>query len=468
MGVLRKFAAVLATIFLTSFTLLSTPVAQAETLSGLNVDVYTYDSASTPDQHAYTPCEGAWTHVDNIDSDFDGQFGGIVAGCQDNFVLVHYTGFVTFPDSGVYAFQALADDGFSLSLDDVPVITNDWVLKGRWGNVYPDVSIVGGHTYSLDAWYYEYAGGANVTLTYSPDNGTTWATVPSSFYTTSVPVVAPFLNPPSIVSAVVDGTSVSVTWLGGADSGTPVERFAVSWTYGNNPGWGIGETGNQATITGLPENTEVTFWVRADNDSQRVYSSPSEAVKVTTGTIPVVVPPEPPVVPPVPPVIPPVVVPPVVIPPIVVPPVVVPVTKPTELTEPTEPTIVDVPPAQIDPKTLTSAQVVELQAAAIQTLAVTPEDSPAYNQALEQLYVAAQADDIVVDPAIAGVPVLGAAVVGVTNAINAIGNLGSDMSPAHRAKAKKEIVAAVVATGAAINAVTSAATLAAPTIRRKN
>ena len=147
---------------------------------------------------------------------------------------------------------------------------------------------------------------------------------------------------------------------------------------------------------------------------------------------------------------------------------VVPVTKPTEPTEPTEPTIVDVPPAQIDPKTLTSAQIVELQAAAIQTLAVTPEDSPAYNQALEQLYVAAQADDIVVDPAIAGVPVLGAAVVGVTNAINAIGNLGSDMSPAHRAKAKKEIVAAVVATGAAINAVTSAATLATPTIRRKN
>ena len=216
----------------------------------------------------------------------------------------------------------------------------------------------------------------------------------------------------------------------------------------------------------------VTFWVRADNDSQQVYSSPSEAVKVTTGIIPVVVPPEPPVVPPVPPVIPPVVVPPVVIPPIVVPPVVVPVpvvVPPTPVVAPvSKPAIVDVPPAQIDPKTLTSAQVVELQAAAIQTLAVTPEDSPAYNQALEQLYVAAQADDIVVDPAIANVPGLGAAVVGVTNAINAIGNLGSDMSPAHRAKAKKEIVAAVVATGAAINAVTSAATLATPTIRRKN
>jgi hypothetical protein len=101
-------------------------------------------------------------------------------------------------------------------------------------------------------------------------------------------------------------------------------------------------------------------------------------------------------------------------------------------------------------------------------LATTVEDSPAYNQALAQLYVAAQADDIVVDPAVANVPVLGATVVGITNAINALGNLGSDMSPAHRTKAKKEIVAAVVATGAAVNAVTSAVALSAPTIRRRN
>ena len=393
MGVLRKFAAVLATVFLTSFTLLSTPVAEAETLSGLNVDVYTYDSASTPDQHAYTLCEGAWTHVDLIDQLFDDNNQGVVAGCQQEFVLVHYTGFVTFPDSGVYAFQALADDGFSLSLDDVPVITNDWVLKGRWGNVYPDVSIVGGHTYSLDAWYYEYTGAANATLTYSPDNGTTWAVVLASFYTTSVPEIVP-VEPPLVVP--------------------PVEPPIV-----------------------VPPIVDP----------------------------PVVVPPVTPVTPPITPVTPPE---PVVEPkPVVVTPVVV--EPPTPAVAPvTKPSIVEMPPAQIDPKTLTSAQVVELQTAAIQTLAVTPEDSAVYNQALEQLYMAAQADDIVVDPAIAGVPVLGSAVVGVTNAINAIGNLGSDMSPAHRAKAKKEIVAAVVATGAAVNAVTSAATLATPTIRRKN
>ena len=464
---LRKVAAALATIFLTSFSLLFTPAAFADSTTGLNVAVYSYDPASTPDRQAYTLCNGGWTHTDNIDTDFDGQFAGIVAGCQDNFVLVHYTGSVTFPDSGTYAFQGLADDGFWLSLDDTPVITNDWVLKGRWGNVYSDISIIGGHTYALDAWYYEYTGGANVTLRYSPDNGSTWDTVPSSFLTTDgsapvvvPPVVQPFLNAPRITNASVDGTSVTVDWSAPADSGTPIEHYTIDWTYGENAGWGIGSVLTTATITDLPENTDVTFWVRADNDTQHIYSTPSETVKVTTGTIPVVVPP----VPPVPPVVPPVVIPdppvtpkpPVVTPPVVVPPVIVPdpVSKPA---------ITDLPPAQIDPQTLTSAQVTQLQTVAMATLAVTPEDSPAYNQALEQLYVAAQADDIVVDASVASVPVLGAAVVGITNTINAIGNLGSDMSPSHRAKAKKEIVAAVVATGAAVNAVTAGAVVSAPT-----
>ena len=369
MNVLRKFAAVLAIVFLTSFSLLLTPAAQADSVNGLNVEVYSYDSAQTPDRQAYTLCDGAWTHVDLIDQMFDDNNQGVVAGCQQEFVLVHYTGFVTFPDSGIYAFQALADEGFWLSLDVAPVITKDWVLKSRWGNIYPDVSIVGGHTYALDAWYYEYTGGANVTLTYSADNGTSWATVPSSFYTTAVPEIMPIVVPPIVEPPVIDPP-------------------------------------------------------------------------IVVPPVPPVVIPEPPVVVPVPVVEPkPIVVPSIVTPPA---PVVAPVSKPAEPT------------------------VINVQAVAEKTLVTAPENSPAYNQALEQLYVAAQADDIVVDPQLASVPVLGATVVGITNAINAIGNLGSDMSPAHRAKAKKEIVAAVVATGAAINAVTSATALSAPTLKRKN
>ena len=482
---LRKFAASIGITFVVFTQILFSIPAAADTVSGLNVEVYTYDSSSTPDRVPYTPCEGAWTHVDNIDQLYDDNNGGIVAGCQDNFVLVHYTGSVTFPTSGTYAFQALADDGFYMTLDETPVITNDWVLKGRWGNVYPDVNIVGGHTYTLDAWYYEFTGGANATLTYSPDNGNTWSTVPTEFFTTdgSTPVLTPdpFLNPPLNIRATVDGTNVTVTWKNPIDSGTAVERYAVSWTYDGEPGWGVGVVGNEFTISNLPENKDVTVWVRSDNDTLRVYSTNSESVNVTTGVTPIIVPPvvvppvvDPPVVPPVVPVdpgpVPPVVIPdppvvpeppvvpkpPVVIPPpVVVPPIVIP---PVVTPEPPKvPEIATLPPAQIDPQTLTTTQVAQLQAVATETLATATEGSTEYNTALEQLAVAAQADDIVVPEQLANTPVIGAVAVGLTNAINALGNLGADMSPSHRAKAKKEIIAAVVATGAAVNAVTSAA-----------
>ena len=58
----------------------------------------------------------------------------------------------------------------------------------------------------------------------------------------------------------------------------------------------------------------------------------------------------------------------------------------------------------------------------------------------------AQADDIQVPENIANIPVFGASIVALTNAINFMGNVGADMSPEVRAKAKKEVVAAVVLT----------------------
>ena len=48
---------------------------------------------------------------------------------------------------------------------------------------------------------------------------------------------------------------------------------------------------------------------------------------------------------------------------------------------------------------------------------------------------------------------LGATVVGLTNAINALGNFGADMSPKVREKAEKTLVAAVIVTQVATAAV---------------
>ena len=480
---LRKFAALFVFLLSVGPLWLASPAA-AETTAGLTVEVYTYDSQSTPERQPYQLCEGAWTSVPNIDADYDNQYNGVVAGCQPEFVLVHYTGYITFPESGTYAFMAPADDGFWMSFDGTPIITNDWVLKGRWGQVYPDVQIEGGRSYALDAWFYEYGGGASATLMYSPDNGLTWITAPSEFFTTepTVPVITPFLNAPVNVQTSVVENSVKVTWDAPEDSGTAVERYAVTWTYDDYPGWGVGVVGNEFTITGLPENKEIKIWVRSDNDSLAVYSKPSETVFATTLTIyvpPVDPPIDPPVDPPVDPVDPPVE-PPVepVEPPVVEPEPELPPEVPAELPKPEpkpEPqpeegsaeipevieNLMDVNLAAVDPTELTEAQAEQLVEAAFAAFETAEAGSAEYEQALDALYLAAQQDDIVVDEALAAIPLLGNLAVGLTDAFNFAGNIGADMSPKVRELAEKQVLVSVVAVGAAVQAAAGAATSAA-------
>jgi hypothetical protein len=362
--------------------------------------------------------------------------------------------------------MAPADDGFWMSFDGTPIITNDWVLKGRWGQVYPDVQIEGGRSYALDAWFYEFGGGASTTLTYSPDNGLTWATVPSEFFTTEavVPVTPPSLNTPVNVQAVAQGTDVLVTWDTPEDTGTPIERYAVTWNYGEgNPGWGIGVVGNSAVISNLPFDTEIKVYVRADNDTVPVYSRTSEAVAVTIPkpveppVDPPVDPVDPPVEPPVEPVKPPVV--PQPEPPVVPqPPVVIP--EPP-VVKPEVPSVTEVDPGTIDPTELTTEEVAELKAVAYETFETAEPGSEEYAVALEQLMVAAQADDIVVDEEIAAIPLIGNLAVGLVDAFNFAGNIGADMSPKVRELAEKQVLVSVVAVGAAVQAAAGAATSAA-------
>jgi len=108
---------------------------------------------------------------------------------------------------------------------------------------------------------------------------------------------------------------------------------------------------------------------------------------------------------------------------------------------------------------LTEAQVEQLTEAALETFETATQGSPEYEQALEALFVVAQADDIVISEELAAIP--GAAAL--VGAINFIGNVGADMSPKVREESKKIVVTAVVAVGAAVNAATGAAlTASAP------
>jgi hypothetical protein len=329
---------VLASVFFSFiFAFWPLAVAQADT-PGLTVEVYTYDPLNLPDRVPYTLCatDTVWTSANNIFVDWDGQFQGIVGGCQGDFVLMHYSGFITAPVTGQVTFQSLADDGFWLSLDGVTVIDN-WMLKGCSGG-QGTFDMVAGQSYALDSWFYEYGGGACNELYWDLNDSNGLVPVPdSAFSQNPLPVVIP--EPPVI----------------------PVD--------------------------------------------------------------PPVIDPDPPVIPVDPPVIP-------VDPPVIPkPPVIDPQPPVTPIPDP-------VPTADPTPTPEPSSEP------------VTPVLSPAeeHQAVLDGLMQQAQADDIQVPEQIANIPVFGASVVALTNAVNFIGNVGADMSPSVRHKAKQEIVAAVVVT----------------------
>ena len=456
----RILARVSLVLFLAFGSLLFTPTpAHSETTQGLTQDVYTYDSSALPDRlDTYMLCNTST--VANINFDVGGD---VVAGCQQDFVLIHWHGYITLPADGEIVFQSYADDGFYMAIGEEVVIDN-WWLKGCSGGQ-------GTHTFQagvsqpVSIWWYEYGGGACNLLYYS-DPVTAFTLIPDSAWSVdAVPVVVdPFLNSPTNLQTTVSENNITVKWDAPADSGTAVERYAVFWTYDGEPGWGVGVVGNEFTITNLPESKDITIWVRADNDTFAVYSQPSYT-SATTGTI--YVPPPPPPEPPVEPEIPD---PPVV--------PVEPEEPPTVPTEPEKPIIEPVlpkPTAQeslntlvdIAPSEMTDAQVEQLKEVAISILETTEQGSPEYEAALDALFVAAQADDIVLSEELVAIPVLGNVAVGITNAINFIGNVGSDMSPKVREESKKIVVSAVVVAQVAATAMmTTASVSAGSTLRR--
>ena len=111
---------------------------------------------------------------------------------------------------------------------------------------------------------------------------------------------------------------------------------------------------------------------------------------------------------------------------------------------------------EIDPTELSEAQVDALIEAALETFETAEQGSEEYEQALDALYLAAQADDIVLDESIAAIPLLGDVLGGAVEILNVFGNAGSDMSPQVREESERVIVAAVIVGQIALMATSNA------------
>jgi hypothetical protein len=153
---------------------------QGGTSAGLTVDVYTgiNRNGNPPSRSdtAYTKCKT--TTLSNIDVNWG---GGDILGCGSEYVMLHYHGYITYPTTKQVYFQNQADDGFFMTINGQTVI-NDWSLKGCSANSTGLFSFTAGKSYKIDAWFYEWTGGACSTLYYAPLGGS-WNVAPASFFT---------------------------------------------------------------------------------------------------------------------------------------------------------------------------------------------------------------------------------------------------------------------------------------------
>ena len=393
-------------------------------------------------------------------SDINFQWGnGPILGTDlSEDVIVKFTGNLLFPQDGMYKFYTPADDGTKLNIAGMDLI-NDWRDKGGGGTTSQEVFIRGGVLYPFTLYYYENGGGAWVQMFYyTQDSG--YTLVPSSylgaqiqeettyteetvwieetvwteetFFTTEVipNQVAPQIKNEALLALIDEPTTIY---------NNAVSDYQVASTNLDTANTTLKQLQdqqlqNQVTID-VAQQSAQTKQEELDVAKQKLAAIPpfkdtTPTPETTTEptkepTTPVVQPTPEPITP-----------------------------TPSQPDQPKLP--VDI--TTVNPQELTTAQVTELISVANEILNNSEQGSPVYEQALEALFVAAKADDIQLDPSLAAVPGLSAAV----DAINFMGNVGSDMSPKVRTQSKKIVVTAVVAVGAAVNAATGAALMATP------
>ena len=390
--------------------------------------------------------------------------GNVLGSGRSEDVLVRFTANLYVPKDGYYQFYSPADDGTKLEIAGMNV-TEDWYDKGGGGTISEPVFIRAGIFYPFTLYYYENGGGAAVELsTYSPEQGFkiipgTWmgtsveqqttyeevisyeertTLVEEKFFVTEIisNQITPLIKNPELLALIQGPTETYNTAVANYDSASlevSVATLKLNVLLEK-------QTQNRDIIN-LAQQNVITKQEELNVSEQELetippFREPTPTPEKTEEPVEEPAENEPEPLP-------------------------EPVTPSTpEVSEPELP--VDV--STVDPKSLSTEQVAALVSVANEILNNSEQGSPEYEEALEALFVAAQADDIVLSEELASIPGAEALV----GAINFIGNVGADMSPKVREESEKVVVTAIVAVGAAVNAATGAAMMAAPASASSN
>lgn len=163
-------------IFLPAATLAWFAPASAEPLEGLNAVGYIIPDTEEP-QRADDLYEVCGSEVENnINRNFEGE---PFQDCPTDFFMLHYSGFITFPEAEQIQLMVAADDGGIMQIGDVEFGT--WDLKGcQWSEIVTVTPEAG--SYPLDGWFYEWGGGTCFMLAWRIGDGY-WEIVPDEAFT---------------------------------------------------------------------------------------------------------------------------------------------------------------------------------------------------------------------------------------------------------------------------------------------
>jgi hypothetical protein len=402
------------------------PENTEQTIPGLKADIYTFDPQNYYPERSTTEHTFCKTiTVDSIDKDWG---GGNIEGCGEDFVMIHYTGFITVSTTDNYEFLAQVDDGWYMTIGNT-VVNDNWVLKGCGGWWSQPIALEAGKSYPIDAWFYEYGGGACNQLLYL--NTYTWDVVPANWFSQNEQTPVTYIKDPALLvlleqaQQVYDNAVLEYEQAQIELANANAELIMLQQKQIENQGK------IEVALDSVTREQEALRVAQQELDSIPSYEEPTPTPEETKEPVkePETIKPEP-----------------------------LPEPEPPVSPEPSEPEL-PVNIETVDPQTLSNEQVAELVSVANEILENSEQGSPEYQEALEALFVAAEANDIELSEELAAIPGLSAAV----DAINFIGNVGADMSPKVREESEKIVVTAVVAVGAAVNAATGAAlTAAAP------
>jgi hypothetical protein len=272
-----------------NFSTVETPEV-TDPVPGLKVDVYKI--SDIPERRPdYVMCASfnadSWTSVQSINHEFDADFGGVVAGCDGDQVLIHYTGYLTWPRTESVTMRAYADDGFYLELDGVTVI-DDWSVKGCSGTEVTH-QFTANKPQKLDAWFFEWGGGVCSILEAVQEGQ--WKAIPKEAYTKNK-AFTPWIDPPRAptppqnVTTSPEGLNIDVTWEAPvASGGTSITKYVVSAidNAGDSYSCEVDAPLLSCQLSDLRAGRNYTITVVAYSDEGRLSSAPSQAKNQAIG-----------------------------------------------------------------------------------------------------------------------------------------------------------------------------------------